>query len=142
MIYINNQTVYRLPRQTIQRVLRSAANYLKLKNPELSVVFVTPQQIKKLNQQYRGKNQPTDVLSFSYEFDKSKKRLEGEIVICYSLAAKQAAQYGHSVKQEIIKLLIHSLLHLIGYDHQTDYQARRMEKMETKIIDYIKTKTI
>lgn len=141
MIYINNQTTYHLPRSAIKAALQLAIDYLELKNPELSVVFVSPQLIKKFNQQYRHKNKATDVLSFDYTHNK-KDKLEGEIVICYRLAAKQARQYGYSVKDEIIKLIIHSLLHIMGYDHQTDSQARRMEKLEDKIINYIKSKTI
>ncbi len=140
IFHIYNQTSYRLPRQLIQKVLQLSSLYLNLPEAELSIVFVTPPQIRRLNYQYRGKNQATDVLSFCYEFNHN--RLEGEIIICYQLAAKQAVQYGHTVKEEITKLLVHSLLHLIGYDHQTVAQAQRMKTLEDKIIHYLKAKKI
>ena len=81
MIEITNTTNYRVPRQFILKTLKHSISYLQIKNPVLSVVFVMPATIKKLNLNYRHKNKITDVLSFSYQYDKNN--LEGEIIICY-----------------------------------------------------------
>ncbi len=135
MIEINNKTNYRISSRFIKKILNDSIKYLKIKNPVLSVVFVTPAIIKKLNSTYRKKNKITDVLSFSYHHDKNN--LDGEIIICYSVAKKQAKEFKHTINQEITKLLVHSLLHLIGYDHQTINTAKRMEKIENNIIKHL-----
>jgi len=135
MIEAINKTNYHISSSFIKKTLNYSIKYLKIKNPVLSVVFVTPITIKKLNLIYRHKNKTTDVLSFSYHYDKNN--LDGEIVICYSIAKQQARQFKHTVNQEIIKLLVHSLLHLVGYDHQNINSAKKMEKIENNIIKNI-----
>ena len=139
MINVVNQTNYRLPQRRIIQLLSLSTAYLDIKNPDISVVFVTARRIQVLNQLYRRQPQPTDVLSFSYGYQPGKL-LDGEIFICYNLAVQQARFYGHSLQQELIKLLVHSLLHLIGYDHRSDRSAHQMEKMEKKIIVYLSKK--
>lgn len=136
MIGIHNQTKCRIPRCLITKTLKQAASYLKIKTSDLSVVFVNQGLIKKLNAAYRRRNSATDILSFVY--DSSKDNLSGEIVICYPLAVQHAKKYGHSINQEISKLLIHGLLHLIGYNHQNKKQTDNMEKLENKIINKLK----
>ncbi len=135
MIEVINKTNYHISSHFIKKTLNNAIKFLKIKNPVLSVVFVTPIIIKKLNLTYRQQNKITDVLSFSYSYDKNN--LDGEIIICYSLAKKQAKEFKTTINQEIIKLLVHSLLHLIGYDHQNDNSAKKMEKIENIIIKNI-----
>ena len=136
MIDITNQTKNPVPRQLILKTLKHASRNLKIKSTDLSVVFVSQPLIKKLNFNYRHQNQATDVLSFSYNH--SRANLDGEIIICYSILKKNARHYGHSIKQELVKILIHSLLHLIGYDHAQAKDARQMENLENKIIKSFK----
>ena len=131
-IKIFNQTKFRIPRQLILSTLSRALRYLKIKDSSLSIAFVNQSTIRKLNFEYRKKDKATDVLSFTYFYDKNK--LDGEIIICYSIAARQSKKYGHSVSREIIELLIHALLHLVGYDHHNRKQAQSMEELEDKII--------
>ncbi len=133
MIAIANHTHYQVPQKLVKTVLNKFCQALKIKATELSVVFMTSAEIRKLNQAYRRQDKPTDVLSFSYEYD--KKRLNGEIIICYELARQNAREYHHSVNQEISQLLIHSLLHLIGYDHKKAGAAKKMKALENKIIN-------
>jgi len=135
MVEIINKTHYRLPRPEIKITLARTLKYLSIKSADVSVVFVSPNQIKKLNAQYRKKNQPTDVLSFAYQSDKNN--LDGEIIICYSIAQRNAKEFKHSTASEIKKLLVHSLLHLVGYNHKASKSAKQMEKLETEILDYI-----
>ena len=87
-----------------------------------SVAFVSDGRMKQLNELFRGKSTTTDVLSFPYEsdeFDPVKDNL-GDIVISAEQAAKQAAENGLSLEAEIKQLILHGVLHLCGYDHETD----------------------
>jgi probable rRNA maturation factor len=137
-IKFNNQTDFRLPRQLMREVLIKAARYLKLDQGDLSVAFVKPVDIQRLNSLYRHKKQVTDVLSFAYVYQPRTQYLEGEIIICPAVAAKQAKTFKHSFRAEITKLLVHSLLHLVGHDHQHARQAARMAAQEEKIIALLK----
>jgi len=114
------------------------------KNRNFSLAIVSPSEIKKWNLAYRGKNKPTDVLSFSeLESDEfipetgSEKRQElGEIIICNSIASKQAKLYGWSREEELARLLAHGLAHLCGYDHENvnKEEELKMIKFEKKIL--------
>lgn len=87
-----------------------------------SVAFVNDDRMKQLNELFRGKRTTTDVLSFPHEpdeFDPDKNNL-GDIVISAEQAAKQAVENGLTLENEIKQLILHGLLHLCGYDHETD----------------------
>lgn len=108
----------------------------RYKSGEVSIAFVNDQTIKKLNTKYRQRPSVTDVLSFAErEGDKIpvKKSYLGEIIISMPQARRQAGQNKHSVQVEIVVLLIHGFLHLVGYDHLTDKQAALMGRLEKKI---------
>lgn len=107
---------------------------------EVSVSFVDNGQIRQLNMEYRGKDAPTDVLSFPLgENGVYDKNMEsgmfqlGDIVISIEKAVEQAAIYGHSLQREIGFLTVHSMLHLLGYDHEAGglEQVRMREKEES-----------
>lgn len=101
-----------------------------------SVAFVPDDRMKQLNELFRGKNTTTDVLSFPHEpdsFDPDKDNL-GDIVISVEQAQKQAAENGLTLEGEIKQLILHGLLHLCGYDHETDngeMNARELELRES-----------
>lgn len=90
--------------------------------------------MRTLNRRYRGKDRPTDVLSFPMRegrFSRVRKELLGDIVICVPAAARQARSAGGTLREEIDRLLVHGLLHLLGYDHERGgREARRMEARE------------
>ncbi|OGG87239.1 rRNA maturation RNase YbeY [Candidatus Kuenenbacteria bacterium RIFCSPHIGHO2_02_FULL_39_13] len=133
MIAIANHTHYQVPHKLVKTVLNKSCRVLKIKATELSVVFVTSAEIRKLNQTYRRQDKPTDVLSFVYCYKRGT--LDGEIIICYKLTQRNAEKYRQSVNQEISRLLVHSLLHLIGYDHKETCSAKKMEALENKLIN-------
>ncbi len=139
MINIINQTNYIIYKRKIIKVIKLVLVYLDIKNPEISVVFIGRRRMQALNKIYRQQSMPTDILSFTYDYQEGKL-LDGEIFICYNLLVKQAHQYQHSVEEELTKLLVHGLLHLIGYDHQTINQAKLMNKLEGEIINYLSMK--
>ncbi len=87
----------------------------------LSVTFVSEEEIQKVNNRYLHKNYPTDVLSFVYnEKMEDGKRFIGEIIIAPLVSFRSAARYNNHPENEIRKLLLHGILHLLGYDHETD----------------------
>ncbi len=108
---------------------------LEVDSQTFTVAFVTDRRMKQLNEMFRGKNTTTDVLSFPHEpdeFDPDKDNL-GDIVISAEQAQKQATENGLTLEGEIKQLILHGLLHLCGYDHETDngeMNARELELRE------------
>src|SRR5216683_5893399 len=104
------------------------------KKPDVMIVFVGDEAIKKLNRQFRGKNYATDVLSFPSEaeaFEVENQAHLGEVVISVQRAAAQANGNGLSFSNELKQLILHGLLHLAGYDHETD--KGEMNRLELKL---------
>ena len=103
---------------------------------EVSIMFVSNERITEINRDYRGKDQPTDVISFALDdeeegddpilFDEQIPHLLGEIVISVPKIEEQAADYGHSFERELGFLCVHGFLHLLGYDHMTDEDEKEM----------------
>lgn len=114
---------------------------------EISLSFVSLEEIHRLNRDYRGVDSPTDVLSFPmvddfaglqemYE-DLGKlpdELLLGDVVICTDKALQQAEEYGHSKERELVYLFTHSVLHLLGYDHMEEEDKRRMRAREEEVM--------
>jgi len=123
-----------------EKVFRPVVNRLKLQLPktkgDLNVAFVSDREIHRLNKAYRHKDKPTDVLSFSYlgDLDPSGHPTLGEVFISVPTAKKQAPLYGNTLDDELMKLLVHGVLHVFGYDHERESDYRKMAKMERKIL--------
>ena len=127
----------------ILKATRRILSLLEQSNSELSILFVGDRRMKQLNTQYRGIRRTTDVLSFESAIpfipDYADNAL-GDIVISVPKAEAQAREYGSGFYDEIIRLLIHGTLHLLGYDHElTAYKARKMRKKEEELINAVKT---
>ncbi|NLZ53751.1 MAG: rRNA maturation RNase YbeY [Thermoanaerobacteraceae bacterium] len=112
------------------------------KNVEVSIALVDDNYIQKLNNQYRHLEAPTDVLSFAmretaHEEDSlnfSEEELLGDVVISLQRAKMQAAEYGHSFEREVGFLVVHGILHLLGYDHELDEEKTVMRQKEEEIL--------
>jgi len=100
----------------------------------VTVLLTSSAQMKSLNRRFRGKDKPTDVLSFSADPD-GQKQLAGEIAISAELATKNARALGHSPAEEVKILVLHGVLHLRGYDHECDngQMARREKQLRGKL---------
>ncbi|MBI5794573.1 rRNA maturation RNase YbeY [Candidatus Uhrbacteria bacterium] len=121
----------RLPERLVVETLKEITKALRIKkNIEISIAFVSEPEMKKLNQTWRGKNRVTDVLSFELE----QGEVFGEVLICLEQAARQAKVMGHSVRDEIMFLLVHGILHLFGYDHERPSDEKRMFSLQKKIL--------
>lgn len=126
-------TVPGLSRPRIRRWSRTILRHLELKQAELSLAFVTDQTIHALNRQYRHKDRPTDVLSFPLA-DERCPALLGDVVISVDTARRQARQRKRAFGDELRALLIHGILHLLGYDHEvSDSEAVRMRRKEREL---------
>lgn len=110
---------------------------------EISVRFVDDVEIQRLNKEYRGKDKTTDVLSFPMKNEKGEfeinhdtgARVLGDIVISMPQAVKQGEEYGHGLRREIAFLSAHSMLHLLGYDHEDGgIEAVKMREKEETVL--------
>lgn len=101
----------------------------------LDVTFVTRGKMKSLNRKFRGKDSPTDVLSFPALEIFARQGHLGDLVICAPILEEQARRIGHSPKRELHVLLVHGLLHLLGYDHErSKRESSEMAKWENQIL--------
>ena len=107
---------------------------------KLSIAFVSEQTIRKLNAEYRKKDRVTDVLSFTLtdELLAKKRCIEGEILLCFSQAERQAMRMGHGVRNELLFLIVHGTLHVIGFDHETPRDRTRMFERQTRALTRLK----
>ena len=134
MTILNNQKKVRLALRPLERFSERARRALKLKPQSAALAFVTDAEIARLNKKYRKKNKPTDVLSFpaqSAQPSPNKNRFLGDIAIAPAVARRYAKKNGRTLQSEICILILHGLLHLLGYDHETD--RGQMDRVEHKL---------
>ncbi len=116
----------------LEKLAKFVLNYKKVpEDAELSIALVRREDIKDLNEKYRGVSSSTDVLAFSLEEDP----LLGEVIISPEEAMEQAKVYGNSFDEELFLLLIHGILHLLGYEDETEEDKKKMEREEKAIFN-------
>jgi len=127
----------KLDDKTIDNMLLAIEAELDIGDVMVSVAFVDDDQIRKLNKEYRDKDKVTDVLSFPYPEGEVTQSGEvaGEVLVCYAQAKRQAEEVGHSVRDEIIFLLVHGILHVFGYDHLEESDRVVMFNLQEKILE-------
>ena len=109
---------------------------------EISLTLTEPEEIRQLNREYRNTDSVTDVLSFP-QFENVSEMPEqgelclGDVVICRQRITQQAQEYGHSFERELVYLFVHSMLHLMGYDHMEEDEKKKMREKEEKVMDYL-----
>ena len=119
-------------RRGLREVLAEASSRLGVGAGDVVVRLVDEEEIRELNRAWRGKDRPTDVLSFpSGLVDPAGRRHVGDIALCLPVAARQAARRRHAPGREAMLLALHGLLHLLGYDHETD--DGEMEALERRL---------
>ena len=150
-IYFTNVGIHKY---TIKRLLEGALKRLEqpVRDIEMSLSIVNPQEIRELNKQFRDIDAVTDVLSFptidnplrgvldvnAFPEDavnsKTGKLNIGDVIICLDRAKEQAVEYGHSLKRELSFLSLHGLLHLLGYDHIEPQDEEQMNTLQEEIL--------
>ncbi|EGA89184.1 putative metalloprotease [Planococcus donghaensis MPA1U2] len=127
----------------VKKILEHAAKQEKVTDSEVSVTFVTNEMIRDINREYRGKDQPTDVISFAMEelgegetaiIGSQEPRMLGDIIISLDRTKEQAEDFGHSFERELGFLAIHGFLHLLGYDHMTEEDEKKMFSRQEEIL--------
>lgn len=112
-------------------------NFLGLSNDsELSISVIDDVQMRKLNKNYRNIDRTTDILSFSQQLEKNNNVL-GDLVISYETAYRHSEKYGVTINQELKKLLVHGILHLLGHDHKKKKEKEIMRKKEKEILNFL-----
>jgi rRNA maturation RNase YbeY len=119
----------------LKTIARKVLELLEQTEAELSLALVGNAEIRKLNARYRRKDYPTDVLSFPTDDRlRAATRLLGDVVISVEKAKQQARERGRSLDEEMASLVIHGVVHLLGYDHERSArEARLMSRLEKKI---------
>lgn len=144
LIMSNQQERVQLPAQLKAKLDEIAKVCLEIEEvdgeAEISLVFVDDAEIQKLNHSYRNLDEPTDVLSFPL-WDEDEEILGelllGDIIISLETAQRQGEEYGHSLEREIAYLMVHGLLHLLGYDHLDKEEKEIMRCREEEILEKI-----
>ena len=138
----NNQRKIKIDRRKIRSTIFKILKILDCADKEISLSFVDDIKIKQLNKQYLGKDKATNVLSFSLqedEYGNINPQILGDIVISVETAQKDAVYGNLTVDQEINFLIIHGLLHLLGYDHEntTKKETSKMRKKERELFNIV-----
>jgi probable rRNA maturation factor len=138
---INRQRTVSIALTPLRSFLKKVCQGLQLPPAEVTVCFVTDAEIARLNENFRHKRGPTDVLSFPAHRQRSRGRGKmspeqtsfylGDIAISPATARRNAAKYGRTLPAELRILMLHGVLHLLGYDHETDHG--QMTRLENKL---------
>lgn len=147
---INQQNKVKYGRElqkTITTVVKATAQLMEVpRKSEVSILLLDNKHIKELNLLYRAQNMATDVLSFAMnelgedepEYDSAQEQnMLGDIVISLEQAQVQSEEYGHSMARELGFLVAHGMLHLLGFDHETEAQEQTMHELEEKILQSV-----
>mgnify|MGYP000850985678 CR=1 FL=1 len=138
-VWIENKTKVKINERTLARYAASALEAVKgWKDAELSIILVGDKRIQSLNARWRGKDRPTDVISFPMDGvappAPGETLVVGDIVIGIRRAIADAAEEGVLLDAKLRELVVHSVLHLMGHDHETDEQARAMETRRRSLL--------
>ena len=157
MFKINNENGYPINEKLLQKASKALCKIVGQKSKKFYAIlnFVDKEKIQELNKEYRQKDKPTDVISFRmlenglqnkinkknypYDYDRDEKKVFiGEIYICYEVAVNQSQEYGHSIDREVCFLAVHGLLHLLGLDHEAEFERAIMFDLQDKTMEKIK----
>jgi probable rRNA maturation factor len=138
-----------IAQEILAKAIQAAARHEEIETGEVVVSLVDDARIQELNREYRGKDMPTDVLSFAMleeeedepeiyfetEEEAAEVTMLGDVIISVPTAKRQAEEYGHSLERELAFLAVHGFLHQIGYDHMTEEDEKEMFARQDAILD-------
>jgi len=139
---LNQHADWQVKKEKVVQLLKKgletvSTKHINKKVQEISIVFTDDKEIKRLNRIYRKKNKPTDVLSFSQLEGEDILELEGtslgDVIISLDTAFKQAEKYEVTIEEELLRLMMHGMLHLLGYDHVDVPEAEKMRAKEDEL---------
>ncbi|MDX2498625.1 MAG: rRNA maturation RNase YbeY [Desulfobacterales bacterium] len=137
----NRQKKYKISLKQIQKKAKAILNALDCPDTELSILIVDDPQIAVFNEQYLNRNGPTNVIAFPMRtgpYANITPQLLGDVLISVETAFREGKRVGISMEERFTQLLVHGILHLLGYDHETsDQDAHEMEKKSKEILKLI-----
>lgn len=133
--FINDQE-FGIDKDIFMPKIQRLEKVIRLPEGILNIIFVNDPYIQALNKQYRGMDQATDVLSFGYldELEEGPDQLIGEVYISIEKAKKQSKEHKIGLEDELIKLIVHGILHVYGYDHKVEEDYKVMHGLERKVL--------
>lgn len=138
MVEINNKAEYPVDTEDLRKVAEKFLHYYQKQDLDVSIALVDDAEIKEMNLNYRGLDKPTDVLSFpASEEEQESEGFLGEVIIDNDQVSRQAPHYSHTPREELVFILIHGLLHLLGYSDYTEEDKENMIKLGKDIIKRI-----
>lgn len=136
---IINEYEYKEDYSYLNEVIEHTLEVEKVENANFSIIFIDDEKMHELNKTYRGIDRTTDVLSFAFEDNQAIKlpmRELGDIFISIPKMEEQALEYSHSTKRELSFLVVHGLLHLLGYDHTVSEEQEKLQfGLQDKILN-------
>jgi probable rRNA maturation factor len=137
----NRQSIHKIARKKLRQTAKAILNALDCPDAELSILILDDQQIAELNRKFLNRKGPTNVIAFPMQegqFSEIAPNLLGDVVISVETAQQEAQRAGLRMEDRFNQLLIHGILHLLGYDHaETKSEARRMENKSREILKII-----
>ena len=145
----NSQRTFLIDTKQVQALAQKMLAALEYPDFDLGIWFTSNKTISRYNKQYRGKNKPTDILSFSFHdtlqpgerittTNPDEKNL-GDLIISLQYAHDDLERWGHSFEEHIRMLLAHGIAHLLNYDHETDEEYEQMQVVEKKLLEATKS---
>ncbi len=145
-IHVDHEFRTLVDKSRVRKIVRQVLKAERVTPPyELGLVFADKEKVRQLNRDYRGVDQPTDVLAFYMRPQKGSDSSFanppdgvahlGEVIISYPQALAQAKKQGHSLQRELALLIIHGTLHLLSYDHEESREAKKMRAREEELLE-------
>ena len=138
-IGIFNKTEEKIDKSFVRKVVKHTLKKMEAEKSEVNIIFVGLEEIHEINKAYRNVDRPTDVISFALEDTEDvtvyEERVLGDIYICLDKVHEQAKEYGHTEIRERAFLIVHGLLHLLGYDHMIKEEEKIMFGLQEEILN-------
>jgi probable rRNA maturation factor len=133
MITISNrQRSRKLNLRLLKEIAAAALDELKIKEAELGIVLISAKEMASMNEKFLGHEGPTDVITFDYS--EKRKQLHGELFVCVAVAEKQAKEFGTNRQSEIVRYIVHGILHLMGHDDLQAVARKKMKLEERRLV--------
>jgi probable rRNA maturation factor len=134
MIAITNcaRTGRKIDLRLLEKITAAALEELEIENAELGIVLIGAKEMALLNEEFLGHKGPTDVITFDYS--EKRKQLHGEVFVCVEVAETQAKEFGTSRQSEVVRYIVHGILHLMGHDDLQAATRKKMKREEGRLV--------
>lgn len=132
-LVINANKKIKIEKRLVHKIVKKLAEDLDFKISAVQINFISSKEITKINSKYLKHNYSTDIIAFSYS--ETKKEIDGEIYISVEDAASNSEKYKVTIIEEVLRLIIHGFLHLVGYDDKYKKNKRIMKRLENRLLN-------